>query len=65
MFIELSAVVEFYFVETTFIFGNKSSCCCSDNPVFGLVCKLPVPIWTISSGLEYVENRVGGWGDLY
>ena len=32
---------EFYFVETTFIFWNKSSCCCSDNPAFSLVCKLP------------------------
>ena len=23
-------------------FWNKSSCCCSDNPAFSLVCKLPV-----------------------
>ena len=41
-FNELSAVAEFYLVETTFIFWNKSSCCCSDNPAFNLVCKLPV-----------------------
>ena len=37
-FIELCVVVEFYLMETTFIFLNKSSCCCSDNPTFSLVC---------------------------
>ena len=33
--------LEFYFVEIR-SFWNKSSCCCSDNPAFSLVCKLPI-----------------------
>ena len=28
-------------MEST-LFWNKSSCCCSDNPAFSLVCKLPI-----------------------
>ena len=45
---ELSTVVEFYLVETSFIFGINigPSCCCSDNPGFSLVYKLPILLYT-------------------